>query len=208
MSWPDDYDSPFDILETQYGREALDRLVDAMLTELRQLGLQPSSGHTRLWAKHLMVSCGSSPQMYHFGAKDRKNLGRISKAAEEAVIALHQLSPWAAQALSTAMRQDGNGHEIPSTVFRHIADAAVQAEAMTAKGPVQGRVNWEAVSIVGEARRCWHDLSGDKPPQRALNEATPFGEFLYAIFQALELDANPKAAFLSWRKREDEQISH
>lgn len=208
MNDPYDYNRLFDILETQYGRDAVNRLVAAMLTELRRWEREPSLGHVRLWAQGLLTILHSTEEMYHFGKKDTKNLKRFSKAAEEAINALHQLSPWAEQAVSTAMRQLGDDYEAPSSIVLRIVNAARQAELMMDKGPVQGRVNWKAVSIVGEARRCWGDLYGVAAPERALNEATPFGDFLYAIFEALELDANPKAAFLSWRKREDEQISY
>jgi hypothetical protein len=202
-----------DLLEAPEEQATITRLVDAMQEVLRRVDVAASPHQVRLWAQTLLMSHRASHELYHQGASDRQKLERFRKSMEDAARALGQLSPWAAQAVVNVMHQSGDGEFVPSgletlsVAIRQVGDASKRAEEIMANGPVQGRVKWEAVSLVGDSRRCWQDLSGRAPPERSLNAATPFGEFLQAIFGAIGVEVNAKAAFLSWRKRKDEQIS-
>lgn len=63
------------------------------------------------------------------------------------------------------------------------------------------RINTQAVGIVSASVFIWQ-LAGKKPP-KALNESSPFANFLADIFETLELDATPRAAFNAWIRERD-----
>lgn len=69
-------------------------------------------------------------------------------------------------------------------------------------GPLTKRttktLNIEAIKAVQGAIEAWQRFASTPPPTRALNPASPFGEFLADLFEACMIEADPKSAFRAW----------
>jgi hypothetical protein len=75
--------------------------------------------------------------------------------------------------------------------IRHVKQSPYTRQSAT-------RINTQAVGIVSASAFIWQ-LAGKTPP-KALNDSSPFANFLADIFEALEIDAAPRSAFNAWTR--------
>jgi hypothetical protein len=61
-----------------------------------------------------------------------------------------------------------------------------------------GRINFRGIQLVNSARDVWRLSTGKDAPSRALNPASRFGKFLCDLFEAFEIEGDPRAAFRAW----------
>jgi hypothetical protein len=65
----------------------------------------------------------------------------------------------------------------------------------------QGKTNWEAANAINGCRLSWRRCTGDEAPGGSdLDLASPFGEFVQDIFDALEIDGKPRSAMQAWNR--------
>ncbi len=60
------------------------------------------------------------------------------------------------------------------------------------------RINFKGIQLVNSARNVWHLSTGKEAPSKALNPASRFGKFLCDLFEAFEIEGDPRAAFRAW----------
>lgn len=60
------------------------------------------------------------------------------------------------------------------------------------------RINFTGVQLVNSVRDVWQLETGEEAPRRALNPGSRFGKFLSEMFDAFEVDGDPRAAFRAW----------
>ena len=61
-----------------------------------------------------------------------------------------------------------------------------------------GRINFKGIQLVNSARDVWRLSTGNEAPSKALNPASRFGKFLCDLFEAFEIEGDPRAAFRAW----------
>lgn len=61
-----------------------------------------------------------------------------------------------------------------------------------------GRINFRGIQLVDSARNVWRLSTGNEAPSKALNPASRFGNFLCDLFEAFEIEGDPRAAFRAW----------
>src|SRR5690606_1930807 len=65
--------------------------------------------------------------------------------------------------------------------------------------PPAGRRNLISVGIVRHLRAVWAERKGTPAP-KSMSEAGPFADFMIDAFEAIGIDANPRAAVDSWQE--------
>lgn len=60
------------------------------------------------------------------------------------------------------------------------------------------RINFMGIQLVNSAREVWRLSTGRDAPAKALNPASKFGRFLCDLFDAFEVEGDPRAAFRTW----------
>lgn len=60
------------------------------------------------------------------------------------------------------------------------------------------RINFKGIQLVESARLVWLEQSGKPAPINSLNLASKFGMFLCDLFEALEVEGDPRSAFRAW----------
>lgn len=74
----------------------------------------------------------------------------------------------------------------------------ILASPRTRKSPSQ--INLGGVQCVEAARNAWEENTGKKPPSKDLNAGSAFGKFLADLFDAYEIEGEPKSAFRAWAR--------
>lgn len=72
----------------------------------------------------------------------------------------------------------------------------IEKSSRTRKGT--GRINFKGIQLVNSARDVWRLSTGNEAPSKALNPASRFGKFLCDLFEAFEIEGDPRAAFRAW----------
>ena len=60
------------------------------------------------------------------------------------------------------------------------------------------RMNLTGIQLVENARSVWRLSTGSDAPEKSLNPASPFGKFLYELFEAYQIEGDPRSAFRAW----------
>lgn len=76
----------------------------------------------------------------------------------------------------------------------NVLDAVEQTVASSSN-----RERWGTVIVVDECRNLWTDQKG-KPPALVARFASPWSDFLEAVFKAMGLDALPETATKAWKR--------
>jgi hypothetical protein len=69
--------------------------------------------------------------------------------------------------------------------------------------PDRRNINWVAVNAVDSLRRFWESWTETSAPSRALNQASPFADYLRDAFEFFNISGDPVAAFKRWVAVED-----
>lgn len=151
---------------------------------------------SKLW-KSLYIETG----LYFDRKRDIAALEKIERASQTVTSALDEMSQRSEDALTEACELD--------VLLDYLASArAVNAAAKRTKKTVEmsshsrnraSTINEDAIKVVSFARRTWRWV-GESYPPKSLNPASPFGRFLADLLQAIEVDANPQAAFRAWKR--------
>jgi hypothetical protein len=89
-------------------------------------------------------------------------------------------------------------HSLPDALARVLPRGVEHLKTMTPAG----RTNWRAVTTVDHCRAFWMARTGAEAPSRGLNPESPFARFLADMLDALDVKANPVAAFAAWKRVE------
>lgn len=168
-------------------------------------------------------------KFYHKGFKDVDVLSELQKNIRSIETALHSLSEPSQECLSdyvfrrqrknTPMLDCGDTFRLPLTIeeiqitLDNWRRAAAVAERLRLKyGRPKGKAIWEAVPLVEQSRIVW-DFHRESPlktaPDKGLNPASPFGDFLQDVLDALGIKMDAVSAFKAWlreRRRPDSII--
>lgn len=151
---------------------------------------------SKLW-RFLYVDPG-----FYFDKKHDVNaLEKIERATRMVSAALDEMTVLSEVALTEACELDVLLNYLSSA--RALNVAATDTKRAIEKSP-QSRnrvstINENAIKVVDFARRAWRWVGDSHPPSRALNPASSFGNFLADLLDAIEVDANPQAAFRAWK---------
>lgn len=173
----------------------------------RHLGLDGEAA-CRVADSICKLGIGDDPFLYD-AHRDAANLERIARAVHElsAALDVDAMTQAAQDTLSRALVIGRNSsaaaalHEIAEhadSIRRGVwaAHDEIRRDNTLRKGV--SRMNLRGVQMVAVARDEWERFTGEPAPARALNLSAPFGKFLSDLFDAAEIEGDPRAAFRAW----------
>lgn len=136
--------------------------------------------------------------------EQREALQRVVNAARELHQALWGMHDAVEMSFSLRLHAMGlpsavdRGGTLPMVLLWEIPDmiekaAKAEARNLPQNDPPGARTNWQAVSVVWACQQIWQRRRLTPAPV-ALNEASPFGRFVFDVFDACKLGASPRAA--------------
>lgn len=143
------------------------------------------------------------------------------KAIDVLEIALRKVSPLLNDVSTASMLQmlsyfhhsgrfnDEEAKRLSATLYclSHESDALLDSidaarKSLKDGGPMVRKstktLNIEAIRAVQGAVESWTLFQSAPPPAKALNPASPFGNFLADLLEACSIQADPKSAFRAW----------
>lgn len=81
-----------------------------------------------------------------------------------------------------------------------------EIESSDATRKSTSRMNVRGIQLVDVARTVWESETGNAAPARDLNLASPFGNFLADLFEALKIKGKPRAVFRAWSRENDYSV--
>jgi len=176
----------------------------------RHLGLDGEAAY-RVADSICKLGIGDDPFLYD-AKRDAENLERIARALLELAAALDvdAMTQAAQDTLSRALLV-GQGRPAAAALHEIAAHAdAIRRGVRAAHDEIRrseharkalSRVNLRGVQMVAVARDEWERFTGRPAPLRALNVWAPFGKFLCDLFEAAEIEGDPRAAFRAWARQ-------
>lgn len=87
-------------------------------------------------------------------------------------------------------------------IRRAIHDTKRDIESSSRSKIGVSRINIRGVQLVYSAREVWRLSTGEEAPRKSLNPTSRFGKFLSDLFEAFEIDGDPRSAFRAWSRLE------
>jgi hypothetical protein len=175
--------------------DAQRRRLDAVAVVLVARFGDASEAVIRVQAAQLVATEATAADFVTKRADDAKAIRNLVSALEGADAAMTSLSKPTRDALFHRLYMK---HVWQS--FGAMAGIAGDVGSKIGETPFSDRENVRAIFIVDDARGIWARHKGKEAPAAALNDTTPFAEFLADLFQALGVGASPRSAFQAWRK--------
>lgn len=143
-------------------------------------------------AFYLRVSAYSYAGGYRVanGAAERQRLKDMSRAAREISRLYREMHPLVRMEFKAARLAD---------LAEIVAREREAAEATLKRLDDEGRINWRAVSLVGDCRDLWRRRVGRDAPKSDPKKGSRFGMFLADVLDAYQA-GRPIPAVRAWRR--------
>jgi hypothetical protein len=178
--------------------DAQRRKLDAVAAVLVARFGGASEAVLRVQAAQLVATEETAADYVTKRADDAKAIRKLVSALEGADATMQSLSMPTREALFDRLYMKHVWQ-----AFGAMAGIAGDVGSKIGETPFSDRENVRAIFIVDDARGIWAGHKGKEAPAAALNDITPFAEFLADLFQALGVGASPRSAFQAWRKYRD-----
>ncbi|ESQ76908.1 hypothetical protein [Asticcacaulis sp. YBE204] len=171
----------YDLLHDINNLENLDRALTTVVTALEP-STMTGAAHNRL---NMRIS---------FGAHLENISGQRLDTLDESILKYIEIDGKAAHGSLRALEE--NIANIRTAI--RLTKRDIEQSKSSVKGI--SRINLDGVQLVNSARDVWKLSTGKTAPARGLNPASPFGKFLYDLFEAFEIPGDAKSAFTAWVK--------
>jgi hypothetical protein len=166
-----------------------------------RLGKEPSN-EFRAWGLVFVAENPTGGFLVWKAAEESARLNDIERAARKLREALGGLPEHLKSVMLKAVDDSDKMCPYPVYAADVIADALAPAITSARQnlnlGTEPGRTNWRNVGFVDQAIFFWNEtfsVSGQLAPTRGMDETSNFGRYLIELFEAAELEGNPRSAF-------------
>lgn len=172
----------FDLKRDLEGLENLERALTALIAALQPEAMTQAAsdalGFRMIWGPHAdELRKRSGEPIETFDPDMLSYPERVGKKAAYSLSALEQSATTIRAAVLATKRE-------------------INTSTRARKGT--GRINFRGIQLVNSARDVWRLSTAKEAPARSLNPASRFGKFLCDLFDAFEIEGDPRAAFRAW----------